>query len=237
MCKRCLVFILFAVVLFTVDAPAIEIDWDDEDYETNHTSLNLAINGYGIGFGNSPRLRGIRINLRDQDVEEVIGINLTFWKPGPNPQADITGLAFGLYGPSADRLAFLPVGLISVNAESSIAGISLGGLAVVSEGTIEGIALGGLATVAEEKASGILLGGLATVCAEGLDGISAGGFASVIDGNLSGITAGGLACVVGGNLEGISASGFASVVDGNLSGITAGGLACVVGGNLEGISA
>ncbi|HUV35853.1 MAG TPA: hypothetical protein VMX58_02830, partial [Patescibacteria group bacterium] len=63
-------------------------------------SLDLAVGGYGISLGNSKRFRGLRINAVDRDVENVIGVNVTLWRPDENPDAVVHGIAVGLYGPS-----------------------------------------------------------------------------------------------------------------------------------------
>jgi len=204
---------------------------------TSCRSLDLAINGFGVSFGNSTRFTGLRFNLVDRDVEEIDGTNLTFWKPGKNPDAVIRGIALGLIAPQGDRIEGISAGIAAVLGTSRIAGLSAAGLAVVSEGEINGIAIGGLATVADGGASGIISGGLASVVEGGMSGISFGGLASVAEGGMSGISFGGLASVAEGGMSGISAGGLASVTEGSLSGISFGGLAAVVDGDANGIMA
>jgi hypothetical protein len=189
-------------------------------------SLDLMADDVGISFGNSKRVRGLRFNVRDEGVEEVIGLNLTLWKPGENPDAVMKGLLLGIYGPSADELHFLSIGLAAVEAHSLISGIAIGGGAVVCEGTFNGISVGGLANVAGSM-NGIALGGLANVAEGGMKGISLGGLANVAEGGMTGISLGGLANVAEGFINGITIGGLANVTEGSMTGISLGGLAVV----------
>ena len=50
-------------------------------------SLDVALGGYGLSFGNSRRITGVRVNLIDHQVERVTGLNLTLWTPKANPNA------------------------------------------------------------------------------------------------------------------------------------------------------
>jgi len=59
------------------------------------SSLDITYRGCGISFGNSKRMNGLRLNLVDRKVEEVNGINLTFWAPKGNPDAKVNGFALG----------------------------------------------------------------------------------------------------------------------------------------------
>jgi len=206
-----------------------------EEESSGSGSLDLMADDVGISFGNSKRVRGLRFNVRDEDVEEVIGLNLTLWKPGENPDAVMKGLIFGIYGPSADELHFLSIGLASVEAHSLISGIAIGGGAVVCEGDFQGISVGGLANVAGNM-NGIALGGLANVSEGFVNGISIGGLANVAEGGMTGISLGGLANVAAGGMSGISLGGLANVAEGGMTGISLGGLANVAEGGMTGIS-
>ena len=74
----------------------------------------------GIGIGNVPRVTGVRINLIDEGVERVDGINLTLWKPRENPDFEMNGLALGVVAPGVGRLRGIGVGGIAVVAQRSI---------------------------------------------------------------------------------------------------------------------
>jgi len=123
--------------------------------------LDLTINGAGLALGNIPSVNGIRINFRDQYLEEVNGLNLTLWAPRDNVGGTVRGFAVGLAAPVADRLQGISLGGLAVVADREISGIAIGGLAVVSSGFSRGLKLGGLATVSEGSSSGINIGGLA----------------------------------------------------------------------------
>jgi hypothetical protein len=225
--------LLYSTRLSHADANPIE--QRDRDYSPRK-SLDLAIHGVGVSFGNSPRFTGLRFNLVDSRVEEINGINVTLWKPGKNSDGVIRGIAAGLYSPRAGELSGISIGGLGVVAGSSLSGIAVGGLAVVSGGELGGIGIGGLATVAEGSAAGIMIGGLASVTEGALSGVSVGGLASVTEGTLSGISIGGLAAVAGKSASGIMVGGLASVVEGNFSGIHVSGLASVCDGSMSGIS-
>ncbi|HSG27637.1 MAG TPA: hypothetical protein VLA34_04090, partial [Candidatus Krumholzibacterium sp.] len=174
MFRRILLVALISLLLFPDDPSAAVRRRRDRHDGSRNKSLDLAINGYGLSFGNSARMNGIRLNFRDEDVEEVNGLNITLWKPGHNRRAVIRGISFGLYGPSACELKYLPIGLLSVEAECSIEGIALAGVATVSGGDINGIAVSGIATVADGTVNGIMLAGLANVSEGPMTGISVG---------------------------------------------------------------
>ncbi|MCC7264609.1 MAG: hypothetical protein IT369_19010, partial [Candidatus Latescibacteria bacterium] len=41
------------------------------------SALQLGAGGYGLALGNEPVARGLRLNLRDHQVQRVDGLNLT----------------------------------------------------------------------------------------------------------------------------------------------------------------
>ena len=72
--KRVLIFSIFASLL---------------SYQTAARAVELAVGGYGLALGNEPRIRGLRLNLRDHQVHRVDGINLQLGLPnyaGNNPR-------------------------------------------------------------------------------------------------------------------------------------------------------
>jgi hypothetical protein len=77
-------------------------------------SLDLAINGVGVSFGNSPRFTGLRFNLVDKGVEEIDGINITLWKTEENSHAVIRGVSAGLYAPRANELNGIQIGVVNI---------------------------------------------------------------------------------------------------------------------------
>ncbi len=226
------ILILFVMAASVPQASsAIELE-----EESSPKSLDLMVNGVGISFGNSKRVIGLRFNIRDEGVEEVTGLNFTLWKPGENPDAVMRGLQLGIYGPSADELGILSVGIAAVHAYSRISGIAVAGGAVVSEGSIHGIALSGFANVADGGMFGISASGLANVATGGVNGIAIGGLANVAEGYMKGISIGGLANVSQSGTSGISIGGLANVAEGFMTGISIGGLANVSQGGINGVS-
>ena len=62
--KLVVLFIVIPLLAASISIPALARDDDDE---AGHTSFDLAVNGYGIGFGNSAWFRGLRFNWKDED--------------------------------------------------------------------------------------------------------------------------------------------------------------------------
>lgn len=103
-------------------------------------SLDLAVADTGIGFGNSRILHGIRLNAIDEAVEEVNGLNLTFWNPGENPDLVQRGIAIGLARTDAAQMTGISLG--SVVGGGSADGINVGLLGVHADGALRGINVG-----------------------------------------------------------------------------------------------
>lgn len=234
--KRLLVIICLIVLSSSLFA---QIDlFDDDDTtasECSHNSFDLGIRKSGISFGNSPVWDGLRINFSDCGVQEINGINITFWKPGRNDGSRINGISIGL-APFADVLQGIQIGLLGVVAQEKLQGINIGGLAAVSEGNMDGINFGGLAVVSQNNLRGINIGGLATVSEGNQLGFNFGGLAVVSQGNLFGFNFGGLAVVAEGQMSGINIGGLAIVGQESLKGINMAGLAIVSEGDILGIN-
>ncbi|MBD3179942.1 MAG: hypothetical protein GF417_10255, partial [Candidatus Latescibacteria bacterium] len=156
--------ILTILIIMLISGPLSATDRRECDYHDSPGCLNLTINNIGVSFGNSRVTHGLRINLRDECVKRVDGVNMTLWKPGRNPDAVFRGLSLGLYGPWADEIHFLALGGVHVNANSALNGISIAGLANVSGGVMNGIFLTAGANLSRDDFSGISFGGLANVC-------------------------------------------------------------------------
>lgn len=197
-------------------------DWD--------RSFVLGIGSTGIGFGNTRRLNGIRINVRDRRVERVNGVNLTLWKARRNPHLVINGVALGLVGPEAAKIQGIGIGpMVSLEGDG-LRGVGVGLLAVASDGgDLSGIAIGGLAVASDGgNLTGVNLAGLAVATDNGnLRGISVAGIAIASDnGNVSGINAAGMVIASdNGNITGLNAAGIAIASDnGSVRGINFSGL-------------
>ncbi|MDH3198743.1 MAG: hypothetical protein OEO21_10940, partial [Candidatus Krumholzibacteria bacterium] len=106
-------------------------------------SLDLAVNGYGIGLGNSKRITGIRLNIiPDEKVEAVNGLNVTLWKPNGSPEAVINGVSVGLIGFDAYKMTGLQATLIGMRADR-LRGISVAGIGMEG-GDVDGVMVAGL---------------------------------------------------------------------------------------------
>lgn len=171
-------------------------------------SLALPDPEYGVCLGNARNFTGLRINLRDHDVERINGVNLTLWIPGENDRACIRGLAVGLAAPVSGRLSGISLGGVGVAAHD-IRGIAAGGLGVGAGADVSGIAIGGLGVGAGEDASGILIGGLGAGVGKDLRGIGVGGLGVGAGENIAGIVVGGLGIGAGRNVSGIAVGGVA----------------------------
>ena len=64
-------------------------DDDSTEVDCSYQSLDLGYNETGISFGNSPRWSGIRFNFSDCGIQEINGINITFWTPEKNPGSKV----------------------------------------------------------------------------------------------------------------------------------------------------
>lgn len=198
-------------------------------------SLDLGIAGYGLSLGNSLVWTGLRINLSDRDVRRVDGINITLWRPGENPNAELNGLAFGVVAPVAGTIRGASVGLVAVVAERSLSGLAYGTAAVVTGGELAGFALGG-AGVVTGGLRGIALSPIAVVSRGNSYGAAVAGLGAVAEGNMHGLNAAGLGTVAQGNMVGINLSGLGTVAQRDMRGINAAGLATVSQGDMAGIS-
>ena len=78
--------------------------------DSSYYSLDLAIKGYGLSLGNSKGINGIRINLVDNNVERINGLNITLWKPRRNPNAVINGASIGLVSTAAKEINGIAIG-------------------------------------------------------------------------------------------------------------------------------
>ena len=154
-------------------------------------SLDLALKGYGISFGNSKNFNGLRFNLRDSQLEEINGLNFTLWRTKDNQSATVRGMSVGL-SPEAGNLHGLMLGALGVGADKQLEGISLGLLGVGAGQSVTGIALGGIGAGSGEDLTGITIGGLVAGAGQSIKGITIGGLAVGCGEDLTGINIGGL---------------------------------------------
>ena len=199
-------------------------------------SLDLAVKNIGLSFGNSRRFNGLRLNLVDDGVEEMNGVNVTLWKPGRNPDAAMRGLMLGLVAINAADLRGVSIGGLAVVGESCVEGISIAGLASVAEGSMTGFSIAGLASVAEGNMAGISLAGLASVTEKSMTGISIAGLAAVAERSMTGISVAGLAAVAERNMTGISVAGLAIAGEDEINGLAASLGSIISDGDINGVA-
>jgi hypothetical protein len=198
-------------------------------------SADIGVSGVGVSIGNSAEWTGLRLNIRDDGVRRVDGVNITLWKPGRNPEFRMNGVALGVVGPGVGTLNGIGAGLGGVVSNGAINGAVLGGLGAVAGGPVTGVAVGGLGVVTDGPATGIMAGGLGIVSEGALTGLGVAGLGAVTDG-LTGVTVAGLGAVSGGDVRGVTVAGLGAVSGGDVRGVTVAGLGVVVGGALSGIS-
>jgi hypothetical protein len=198
-------------------------------------SADIGVSGVGVSIGNSAEWTGVRLNIRDDGVRRVDGVNITLWKPGRNPEFRMNGVALGVVGPGVGTLNGIGAGLGGVVSNGAINGAVLGGLGAVAGGPVTGVAVGGLGVVIDGSATGIMAGGLGIVSEGALTGLGVAGLGAVTEG-LTGVTVAGLGAVSGGDVRGVTVAGLGVVVGGALSGISVAGLAVVAEARMAGLN-
>ncbi len=101
--------------------------------------LGLPSAHHGLGFGNLTDFSGIRLNIIDNGVQRVSGLNITLGVPGHNDNARYTGISLDLLGHGAGGSTGLIIAGLGVGGDN-LTGVFAGGLGVGAE-TIAGIAL------------------------------------------------------------------------------------------------
>jgi hypothetical protein len=170
-------------------------------------------------IGACPRVIGVRVTWRDQEVRRVDGINVTMWTPYEEGYGKTNGLALGLPISSSGNVDGFVVSPLAAQTTDRLRGVGVAGLAIGVDRP-RGAVASGLLTLAGES-RGIALSGVASIATSGSYGIVAGGL-GVFAGGGSGLAAAGLAGHVGGGFRGISATGLA-LFSGSASGLAASG--------------
>jgi hypothetical protein len=184
---------------------------DAQDTISRGKPINIPFAKYGISLGNSPEFNGIRLNLADENVKRINGLNVTCWykkspedrgvnhkgqidliiglSGSPNKSAVINGLTVGVV-PVAGTMQQVNFGLLGLFAHKSLNGISVGGLYSFSD-YINGICVSGLGTGGIKRINGIAAGGIAVYSSE-INGISLSPIYAGADSKIRGITIAGL---------------------------------------------
>ncbi|MDX1547817.1 MAG: hypothetical protein R3247_12555, partial [Rhodothermales bacterium] len=123
-------------------------------------SLDLAAGGYGLSLGDSERIRGVRLNVRDARLRHVDGINATVWTPKEPVRGVVHGLALGLPATGARRIDGLALGLFGVGADEAMTGLAVGGVGAGAGGDLTGIVVGGVGGGAGGDLAGLGVGGV-----------------------------------------------------------------------------
>jgi len=193
---------------------------------------------WGLGFGNLTTFTGLRLNIIDDDIESIKGVNITAWVPKSfdNQSGDFYGLGIGLpmaMGPENRYGASFA--LFAVGATEDVMGFNIGGLAVGGN-NVYGVNIGGLAVGSGEKLRGINVGGLAVGAGGNVSGVNVGGLAVGSGKNLSGITIGGFAAGAGRKMTGLNIGGLAVGAGEKLVGVNIGGLGVGAGEKVIGLN-
>lgn len=219
---------------------------------STHASLSLPPGGYGICFGNSARYSGLRFNWSDSDIEEINGLNFTFWVPGDPLSGTINGIDFGLGVTGAREINGLAFGLGGVFGDQALNGVSIAGLAIIAGLDASGVTISGFGVVASGSLTGFNFGGVGCIAGGDMTGISVGPLGLMASGSLTGVNLGGLGLmtkqsmlgvnfaglglIAGERLDCINIAGLAAVGPGGISGVTVAGGAVVSQGEIAGVN-
>lgn len=190
---------------------------------------------YGIAIGDVARVNGLRINFRDRNLEEVNGVNLTFWRPYSESRGVVSGMALGVPLTGAEEIYGAGIGLAGIEAREMFRGIGIGGLGVGSGESLQGFFIGGLGVGAGENIRGIGIGGLGVGAGEDFEGFGFGLLGAGAGQDLTGIMFGGLGAGAGENARGILIGGLGAGAGVDMTGIAIGGIGVGAGGNVTGI--
>lgn len=203
--------------------------------------FNLAIKHTGIGFGNSKKFNGIRLNYRDHNLQWVNGINATLWTPYDmehgGGSGNVNGISLGVPLTGVRNVRGIALG-VGVGAVESMYGLNVGILGAGAGRNVGGIVnIGGLGLGAGHNVSGLLnVGGLGMGAGNNLTGINIGGLAAGAGKKMRGINLAGIAIGAGKEVTGLNMAGIAVGSGGSVRGINVGGLAVGAGESVYGIS-
>jgi hypothetical protein len=209
-------------------------DQRDEDAPPSHFAVNLTVNHWGLSFGNSQRVNGLRFNWSDAGLEQINGINITLWKPEKPMTGTINGLAIGFAGPGARTINGLAIGGGGVVTGRLMRGVALAGLGVVSNGDFEGIGISGLGVVANHDFVGFGFSGLGVVANGDFTGVSIAGLGAVANGRMRGVSVALVGVVGNGGISGITVSGVGVVTNGEYHGLAIAGVGVVANQGIHG---
>jgi hypothetical protein len=85
-------------------------------------ALDLTVNDVGLAIGSVRRVKGLRLNFRDRDLDYVIGANVTIWTPYEPASGRVVGLALGLPMTGAARISGIAAGVFGAGAREGVGG-------------------------------------------------------------------------------------------------------------------
>ena len=215
-CKMC----VLAMILFIVLTSNCIYG---QDSTSTHHGFNIAIKNFGLSFGNSPGINGLRINIQDKNLQKVNGINFTFWQPAKNSNSNsvINGIASGImpysetinglglgFGVGGGQLNGMHIGVLGIGADDGINGIGIGGLGIGCDGDVNGVLIGGLGGGVDGSIKGLGFGLLGLGCDGDANGLLIGGLGVGLDGNMKGLFIGGLGGGIDKKLTGVGIAGL-----------------------------
>lgn len=138
---------------------------------------------WGIGFGNSRRFTGLRLNLADKDVERITGLNVTLSVPLDGrhygrPAGTFNGVHVGGLGPLGGDLNGLTLSA-TITRAVRYDGIVLAPCMINDEG-VRGVAAGILLDAYGTDFDGVALAGLVTR-ADRFRGVAVSGFGNAVE--------------------------------------------------------
>jgi hypothetical protein len=150
----------------------------------NGKALNIPFRKYGLSIGNSKNFNGIRINIVDNAVQHVNGVNLTGWTNDYGKNEVVNGLHLGII-PTARLSHAVTIGLFGTGVEH-INGLVYGTVAIGSK-TINGISLAGFVNSSAGNISGISMAGIGIFTHKSVNGIAVSVPIISAEGNINGL--------------------------------------------------
>jgi len=187
-------------------------------------SLDLTVGGTGISIGDSRRVRGLRLNFRDGQLEQATGVNATIWTPFKGGHGNITGLALGLPATGGQDVHGLQIAVFGAEVQGSFTGISIAGLGFGTGADASGFMVNGFGMGAGGWIRGVSLNGLGGGTGGNLEGVGVGGLGFGVGGSAKGVVIGGLGAGVGGDFTGFGVGAFGIGAGGRVDGLMIGGL-------------
>ncbi len=198
-------------------------------------SFTIGKNGNGVSFGNSRRANGLRFNFNDNGIEQINGLNITFWKPYDNQNGTIKGGAIGIWAPDAGIIRGVTLGGLGTRGQD-VSGLMLNIVGYEGPENFRGLGLGLIASGAGESFTGFAGAPIVVGSAGDFTGIAFSGLIAGTRHDMFGFSSAGAFIGAGNNLTGIQAAGIALGARNRIKGISLGGFFIAAGNRLSGIS-